>query len=211
MDRATFLALVAFLVLAMSTTASTQPVPPGNEWSHGTTLNAFVGMASASSNSGPLAGGAAGWEITPRFGLEGSVAWLDRPTSASAFAADLTAHVSPLRPRTAVPFLKGGVGLYRTSFDSSRDVMPGFYSRRMAALGSAFRTRHAFTDPSFVVGAGVNVFPTRHFAMRPEIEAIIVMRSSQTYVVTTVTMHVAYHFEDHPVSPQVGRSSTTGR
>lgn len=191
----------ALLVFASSIIAAAQPVPPGNPWSHGTTIDAFAGMASASSNRGPLAGGAAGWEITPWFGLDGSAAWLDRSGTAEAFTAALTARANLRGGRTAVPFIKGGIGLYRASFDSSPDVLPDFYRRRLGAGGSALATSFTFTDPSFVIGGGVDVFRTRHIALHPEIQATVVTRQSRTYVVTTVTMHVAYHFEDHPITP----------
>lgn len=52
-----------------------------------------------------------------------------------------------------------------------------------------------------IVGGGVDVFTTRHLAIRPEIDAIVVRRQSRSYVVTAVTMHVAYHFEEHPATP----------
>jgi hypothetical protein len=76
--------------------------------------------------------------------------------------------------------------------------MPEFYRRR---VGPGFGTTHTFTDPSFVVGGGVNVFTSRHWAIRPEVEAIVVRRQSRSYVVTAVTVGVAYHFEEHPVTP----------
>jgi hypothetical protein len=158
----------------------------------------FAGVAAASSRAGALVGGAAGWEITPRFGLEGRMAWFDRPGRAEAFTAALTARANLMSARTAVPFVKGGVGLYRASFEAADGNMPDFYRRR---LGPDFGLSRTFTDPSFVVGGGVSVFTSRHWAVRPEIEATVVRRQSRSYVVTALTMGVAYHFEEHPITP----------
>jgi hypothetical protein len=58
-----------------------------------------------------------------------------------------------------------------------------------------------FTDPALVLGGGVNVFFNRHIAVRPDLEAMVVMRDSHRYVVTTAAIHLAFHFEDHPVTP----------
>jgi hypothetical protein len=193
-----YLRLTAFLVFVTSTSVAAQTTPPGNTWSHGTTADVFAGAAAASSRGGALAGGAAGWEVTPRFGLEGRMAWFGRPGRAEAFAAALTARASLMSARTAMPFVKGGVGLYRASFEAADGNMPDFYRRR---LGPGFGMSRTFTDPSLVVGGGVNVFASRHWAVRPEIEATVVRRQSRSYVVTAVTMGVAYHFEEHPVAP----------
>ena len=194
------LRMAVISVFVLSTPATAQSVPTGELWSHGTTISLLAGVASASSDTGPLAGGAAGWEITPRFGLEGSVAWLDRAGAAEAFSAAFTAHATLTAARPAVPFIRGGVGLYRASF-AAADEMPDFYRRRLLAPASAFGMPRSFTDPSFVLGGGVNVFASRHLAIRPEIEAIVVRRNSRSHIVTAVTMHVAYHFEDHPITP----------
>jgi hypothetical protein len=190
--------LAALLVFVTSTTAAAQTTPAGNTWNRGTTVDAFAGVATASSRGGALAGGAAGWEITPRFGLEGRVAWFDRPGPAEAFAASLTAHANLLTARPVVAFVKGGAGLYRASFEAEDRNMPDFYRRRLVP---GFGIRRSFTDPSIVVGGGLNVFLSRHWAIAPEIEATVVRRQSRSYFVTAVTMGVAYHFEDHLITP----------
>ena len=58
-----------------------------------------------------------------------------------------------------------------------------------------------FTDPSLAGGGGTNVFLSRHWAIRPQVIATVVLGHSRSYVVTTGTVHLAYHFEDHPVTP----------
>lgn len=186
------------VIIALSAPALAQPVPQLQEWTHGTTVNVFAGVALDAGESGPVGGGAVGWEIAPAIAIEGSAAWLDRGGGAHAFAAGLKLQAGLMRPRPVVPFVEAGVGLYRASFDPLRGTVPGFYRRRFEEARRAMIT---FTDPSIVLGGGVNVFLTRHLAIRPGVETMIVIRHGRTYVVTAVAVHAAYHFESHPVTP----------
>jgi hypothetical protein len=170
-------------------------------WSHGTTLNVFGGAATTSGDTAAAAGGAFGWELTPRFAIEGSGTWLDWGQGARAFTAAMSAHVAVVTPRPFVPFLAGGVGLYHASFDRFDATIPGFYHRRMAGMTFAQGRRVSFTDPSLAGGGGVNVYLSRHWALRPEVLATLVLRESRRFVVTTGAIRLAYHFEDHPVTP----------
>jgi hypothetical protein len=153
---------------------------PAHTWSRGTTLSASVGAASAPSANGALAGVGIGWEVTPRFGIEGEAAWLDRPGDSEAFAAALTAQFRLRGLQPVSPYVKGGVGMYRLSLDVPRAT---------------------FTDPSAVVGGGVRLFATRHLAFRPEVQAMVVARDAGRQVVTAIAVHVEYHFEDHVITP----------
>jgi hypothetical protein len=58
-----------------------------------------------------------------------------------------------------------------------------------------------FTDPTVVGGGGISIFVNRHFALRPDVEAVFVLRDGRTHVVTTAALHAVYHFESHPVTP----------
>jgi hypothetical protein len=192
--------LAVVLLSASAGVAGAQVAPPENPWSRGTTIGLFGGVASAASRSGALAGGGVGWEVTSRFGLDGTAAWMDRPGQAEAFAAALTAHFGLLDPGSVVPFVRGGIGLYRMSFDTPRNDVPEFYRRRLG--GDPTRAvRRSFTDPSFVFGAGVNLYATRQIAIAPEIVATVVRGGGRSQVVTSVTLGVAYHIEDHPITP----------
>jgi len=199
-------AAVGLFVAVATASAQTQPppsvrvAPTSNMWSHGTTLNVFGGAAAMAGDTAAIAGGAVGWEIKPWFAIEGSGTWLDWGRETHAFAPSITAQVALLTPRPLVPFLTGGVGVYHASFDRLDRTMPGFYRRRMMAMadmGSAV----SFTDPSLVGGGGVNVFVSRHWTLRPEIVAVAVLRNSRSLVVTSGAVRLAYHFEDHPVTP----------
>jgi Outer membrane protein beta-barrel domain len=192
--------LAVLFTLCVSRTVSAQTAPATNPWSHGTTLNVFAGVNSASSQGGSLAGGAVGWEVNRWLALEGIGSWLDRGTGAEAFAADLKAIISPVTARRFVPFVQGGIGMYRASFDLSRAEIPDFYRPRLAAAASDVNSTVTLTDPSFIVGGGANLFMTQHVAIRPDVRATIVRRDARSYVLTTVAVHLAYHFETHPVA-----------
>ena len=191
-----FAALVVMMMSASSSRAQTVEVP--NQWSHGTRLAASAGLASASSDTGGLVGTAIAWEMTPRLSVEGMGLWLDRKDASGTFAAALTAEVSLLPPHPMAPFVEAGFGFYRSSFDARRETMPSFYRDRMTAAPGRGAT---FTDPAFVFGAGLSVFAARHLAIRPQADVFVVTRNSQTYVVYTAAVQVAYHFENHPITP----------
>jgi hypothetical protein len=190
MTAARPLAFAAVLLSIAAAVHAQTATPPEHAWSRGTTLNAFTGGISTGSQTGPVGGVAAGWERGPWFTLEGTGAWLRPDAGSSAFTASLGAHVNLVRPRAAVPFLKGGVGLYRASFDAGYANLPEFYARRAG-------TSRTFTDPAFVGGGGVTVFVTDRWAIRPQAEALIVRRDARHHTVGLMTVHLSYHFERH--------------
>jgi len=190
--------IFALVALALSVPAWAQPAIRVNEWAHGTTLTGFAGVAADSTRGGPMMGGSVGWELTRRIAIEGSGLWVDHEGDASAFGGALTVQAALLGSGKAVPFVQAGIGLYRASFDPAQSGVPGFYRQRMGPAGGSVRT---FTDPSFVFGGGANVFLSRNLAIRPDVEAMVVLRNSRSHVVTALSMQVVYHFEDHPVTP----------
>jgi hypothetical protein len=190
--------VLGFALLTAVTTASAQTDP--STWRRGTTLNVFGGLVGTSSDQAPLAGAAFGWEIAPRIGVEASGAWLEWGHEAHGFSAAVRALV-PLRPsRSVAPFISAGAGLHRASFQVDDADMPAFYRRRIDERPEAFGVSATFTDPSLAFGGGVNVFVSRQIAVRPEVDATIVMRDRRTRVMPTVRVHLAYHFEDHPTT-----------
>jgi outer membrane protein with beta-barrel domain len=193
--------LFAALLCGASGPAWAQTNPSQSPWTHGTTVNVFAGTASASSDTGPLAGMALGWEVTRWVTVEGTGSWLNRRQGAEAFAADLKALVNVMPTRSILPFIQGGVGLYRASFDPSRDAMPAFYRNRFGTRAFA-ASAATFTDPTFVVGGGVNMFVSRHLAIRPDFQTTIVSRDADHYIVNSASVHLAYHFEPHPTKSE---------
>lgn len=191
-----WMALLAFV--ALSATASAQTTPT-NVWSRGTTLEIFGGSATATPNTTGIFGAAVGWELTHRTEIAGVAAWLAQRDGTDAFAADLRLLINLTRPSRVVPYLGGGAGLYRGSFDTSRAAMPNFYQRRVVVGG--MRRAMTFTDPTAVIAAGAHLYVGRHLSVRPEAAVRFVTDDARVYRVTTVTFSLAYHLEEHAVGP----------
>lgn len=189
------LALGGVMFLALPASAQSLPA---HRWSHCTTLHAFMGPAFASGEARPTFGGAVGWGITNRVELEGTGAWILPRNRDEAFAAELKLLANLTRPRRVVPFVGGGIGLYRSSFDRARGPMPDFYQRR--GMGPSLGSSASFTDPSFVLAGGANFFTGPHLSIRPDLSARFVTRESHTYGVTMATVYVTYHFGKHDVT-----------
>lgn len=191
---------VALIALgSIAQTAGAQSPPP-SVWAHGTTLTGSAGAGLGSRREGAAVGGALGWELTAKVAIEGSGLWLDRGDGADAFAAALKVRAALFGHDRATPFVTAGIGAYRASYARMSAEIPAFHRRRMEGRTGPGE-RATFTDLGLVVGGGISVFVTRHIALRPDLESMVVIRDSHRYVVTTVALQVAYHFEDHPVTP----------
>ena len=200
MRRMIRFAVVASACVAWSTAAWAQsPIAPA-EWNRCTTLNGFVGAAGDTSQVGTAFGGAIAWDITPALAIEGAGSWIEYGHETTGFAGNLKVRARMSGKRTVDPFVLGGIGLYRASFGPDDPAVPDFYRNRMTHTGTA-TISHTFTDPTLVVGGGLNVFLTRHFAIRPDVEAAIVLHGGDSHVITTAAVHAVYHFESHPVTP----------
>jgi hypothetical protein len=173
------------------------------EWHRGTTLSGFIGGASPASGTDVAAGAALGWELTPHFTLEGRGMWLEGGPGADAFAAVLGGRFPLLHARPVVPFASAGVGIYIASFDAESSGVPGFYQRRMARMmsGTGPFARQTFDDFAVALGGGADIFLARHLALRPDVTVLLVTTRSDTRVVPVYGLHLAYHFESHPVTP----------
>jgi hypothetical protein len=187
---------------AMSGSAWAQSAIRTGEWSHGTELNGFAGVAADSTNSGPALGGAVGWQVMPAFAIEGSGTWTEFGEGTNAFGGSLKARMRLFGRRSVDPFVQGGIGMYRATFGPAATRIPDFYRRRMSDPMQIDAFGETFTDPTVIAGGGVNIFLTRHLAIRPDVEATFVLRSGHSHVVTTVALHAVFNFEDHPVTPQ---------
>ena len=190
--------LVAITLFTAAVSASAQTDP--TVWRRGTTLNVFSGLSATSDDRAPLVGGALGWEITPRIGVEANGSWLEWGHHAHSFEAAIRALAPLRRSRSIAPFVAAGVGLHRTWFQVADPRVPTFYRRRLEGQSDPLGVTATFTDPSLVAGGGVNIFLSRQIAVRPEVDATIIMRDARTRVLPTVRVHLAYHFEDHPIT-----------
>lgn len=187
-------ALVAVSALAFAQ-ESTQ-----NTWSHGTTVNLFAGAASEPMKGAFTAGGAIGWQLTPTMAIEGTGGWIDSQSSSLWFTAALKAQARLAYAGGTNPYVEGGIGLCRATFDAGQPNVPTFYHQRMMEAPGAMMN-HTFTDPTFAFGAGLNILVSRHVAVRPAVELTTVFRDRNTFTMTAGVVRVAYHFENHPVTP----------
>jgi hypothetical protein len=181
--RTGFVALLLSVALAAPAAAQqanpTMPSPPGSEdWTHGTTLSLAGGVASGSSDVGPIAGAAIGWEITPRLLIEGSGLWLNRE-GGDAFNAAVKLRAG-VKGSGVSPFAEAGFGVYHVTTVAS--------------------PQQTTNDPVFHVGAGVTFFLSRHIALQPAAEALIVAADAGSYTVGAFSLRFSYHFEDHPMT-----------
>jgi hypothetical protein len=99
------------------------------------------------------------------------------------------------------PYVEGGIGLCRSTFDAGQAKVPAFYQKRMVETPAASMMNHTFTDPTFAFGAGLNIIATRHVAIRPAVEVTMVFRNRDTFTMAAGVVRLAYHFENHPVTP----------
>ena len=172
-----------------------------NAWSRGTTLNIFAGASSEPQKGAFTAGGAIGWQLTPSMAIEGTGASIDNQSSPTWFTAAMKFQTRLAAAGGTNPYVEGGIGLCRSSFDAGDMNVPEFYRKRMVEnLGSSMLS-HTFTDPTFAFGGGLNIIATRHIAIRPAIEFTTVFRNSDTFTITAGVVRLAYHFENHPVTP----------
>lgn len=191
---------IAVSLMAVSALAMAQE-SPSNVWSHGTTLNVFAGASSEPMKGAFTAGGAVGWQLTPTMAVEGTAGWIDNQSSSKWFTGALKAQARLAYAGGANPYVEGGIGLCRSTFDAGQANVPTFYQRRMVAPPGASMMNHTFTDPTFAFGAGLNILATRHVAVRPAVEVTMVFRNRDAFAMTAGVVRVAYHFENHPVTP----------
>jgi hypothetical protein len=180
------------------------------EWRKGTALAVFGGAASGSGTRATT-GASIGWELLPHLTIDGSGVWEAPRNGASAFAALIGVRVNLTPPAGLVPFASAGVGVYRASFDANSAGAPAFYQRRMTSTGLGIGREQTFDDAAFSVGGGVDVFLHQHLALRPDVRVMLVRGDSQTRAVAVYGVHLAYHFEEHPVTPRRGFGTRPGR
>jgi hypothetical protein len=191
---AVLLLVTAFALLVAPQHTSAQTVPM--DWRHGTTLTGFAGTQSAS-DLNPAAGLGVGWELTRRLSFEGRGIWFRVNDGPSDFSASLAAHVALLTPRTVVPFVSAGVGMYRATVNPASTDVPDFYRQR---LSPDLPGNHTFQDFLVTVGGGANIFVSSHFALRPEANLMLATTSSDSRPIGLYGLQLVYHFEAHKVS-----------
>lgn len=181
-----------FFVAVLAVESRAQTI---DDWQRGTVLAGSVGGAVASPDTRLFTGTALGWEIMPRLSVEGRAAWLPHADQPTDFVALLNAAVPLLPGRRTVPFVSGGIGMYRATIDPGRSDVPEFYARRLGAGTS----RRVFQDRLISFGGGVDLFATRHLAIRPDVSVWAVMGDGERRWMPVYTVSLAYHFEAHGI------------
>jgi hypothetical protein len=185
------------LVVGAALAAAAQSTPVN--WEKGTALGVFGGAATAGGGTDGASGVSIGWELTPYFTFEGSGTWLGG--GIDAFNGLIGPRVHLLSRRTLVPFVSGAVGMQHATVDMGAPV-PEFYRRRMGTMDErvGFPMQRTFNDLVLSVGTGLDIYLQRHLALRPDVRVLFV-RDDGARTVTVYGVHLAYHFEEHPITP----------
>jgi Outer membrane protein beta-barrel domain len=170
------------------------------DWQHGTTLSGFFGAGTSSSDTTTAGGVGLAWELTHHFTIEGRGIWLRENGRDDSFAATFGSHMSLTPGRTVSPFVSAGIGMYRTTYSTASTSVPAFYRSRMTVEGPAHN--ETFQDFSVAFGGGLDVLLSAHFALRPEVNVMLVMANWETRPVTTFGVQLVYHFDSHRIGPQ---------
>jgi hypothetical protein len=192
-------ASVGLLLVPVYAAAQAPPPPVTDEhdFTHCSVVGVLTGVSIANAKSSSTFGGMVGWPVTGRWGLEASAAWSDRPDDGSAFGAGLSIRRNLRAGESVMPYVKAGAGIYIATIDSSRGTPPEFYRHRFGRNGVGIdESRRTFSDPALVLGGGVSWLVTRRFAIRPEVETLIVRGGSRTTAVTSIIARLEYHFEE---------------
>jgi hypothetical protein len=166
------------------------------------------GLSQDGSRNSGWWGGMALWQPTHRVGIGVSSRWIDAGPAASGFAADISTELALVSKSSRdVPYVRLGVGAYRATFDvagrTQLAAVPDFYRRRLGTDSTVLR-RETFMDPAFVVAAGMDVPLGAHVSVRPDVRGMWVVRGGHTYQMVLVGVQLAYHIEEHPVTPSRG-------
>lgn len=191
--------MVSTLVFAAAIPAAAQDGAPGGR---ATSLAVTAGLSRASDATHFVLGGDALFELTAHFALQGAGRWMDRGAHPDAYAAELCAIVGLAGTReTAVPYVAAGVGFQRRTFTTADASVPAFYRRRLGDGAGRLGARHTFTDPTVVVGTGVDVALSRTFTVRPDVRAVFAVNGGRHETVLLATVSLGFRFEHKPVTP----------
>lgn len=191
---------VLVLALALAGDAAAQAVSDTEPVQRGTDLAVFAGASSNKEATGIGLAGIAGWQYTPTLALEARFGFYDREQGSEGFGADFGVMVRMPRARLR-PFIAGGFGLYRASFDPGVIPESDFYRLRSdAETGPS--GGDAFTDTAVRVSGGLDMLIGRNVTFRPEAGILLVWDGSRNYTLGIFGVRIGYHFEDRPVTPK---------
>lgn len=191
--------MVAALTFAAAIPAGAQDAPTDGR---ATSLAVTAGISRASEATHLALGGAALFELTAHVALQGAGRWMDRGSNPDAFAAELCTLVGLAGTRdTMVPYVAAGIGVQRRTFNVTDASVPGFYRRRLGVGDGRLGTRQTFTDPTVVVGTGIDFALSRTLTVRPDVRAVFALNAGRHETVMLATVSLGYRFEHKPVTP----------
>jgi hypothetical protein len=168
-----------------------------NDAGHATELGLSLGATGAPETTA-MAGGLIGWRVSPWGVIQARGTWYAEKVQVEGLGADVGATLNLVPMRRATPYGGVGFGLYRATVKTSGEV-PAFYRSRLTATEMSSGSQETFTDPAWRFSGGVDVVLHRTIRIRPEATVILVHGTTQT--ITSLGVHLAYIFEDHPVTP----------
>jgi hypothetical protein len=190
--------LLAGIALGPAVPAMAQPVDDAPRGEGATDLAVLAGVTTNADATGLALAGIAGWQISPRFGLEARFGWYDREEGSTAFGADAGITMRVPTERAFSPFATAAFGVYRASFDAGVTPASDFYRDRLPEDHTGLAS---FADTALRVGGGLHMAVGRNVTIRPEVSVIIVWDGSRTHTLALIGVRVGYIFEEKPVTP----------
>jgi hypothetical protein len=194
--------VAAFVALGLGlspTGVGAQTPEQPNDAGHATELGVSLG-ATVAPETTTMAGGTIGWRVSPWAVIQARGTWYAEKLQVEGIGADVGATLNLLPMRRATPYGGAGFGLYRATVTTSGDV-PAFYRSRLTVTNMSSGSQETFTDPAWRFSGGVDVVLHRSIRIRPEATVILVHGKGTTRTITSLGVHLAYIFEDHPVTP----------
>lgn len=194
-----YLRFLAIPLCVLAMTGGVAAQSQDNPFRFGTALSGFAGGAADDQGTAPAVGLELGWEITRRLAIQGNTLWTAPGDGQHDFAVMIGPKINLTRTGRGIPFVIGGVGMYRATFDSLAGPLPPFYGDRLAP-SQRLDVGGTFDDFVATIGGGAEVFINAHWAVRPDARVMMVFGNSDTRWVTTFGGSLAYHFERHRTS-----------
>jgi hypothetical protein len=188
-------------------------------------LWAAPGAAFSGADAGPSVGGALTIGLSPWIAVEGTGVFLNRGSGANGFNLQAAILANLLnKTHRVVPYITGGVGMYRASLDLGAPrffggragqfgpgtalcggtgvcpygEIPAFYARRLGIVtvppAGAGWPTRAFTDPAFHVGAGTRIEVAPRLFLRPELRGLFVVGDGDVHSLGAASVAFGYRF-----------------
>lgn len=200
LPRAAAIGAIALIVPALAAAQA----PAAAEWQYGSAVTLFGGLASPNSGLQGAAGVSIAWEFTPRLSFDATGLWFPAGAYRNGSFFGVGTRYGLMGARQAAPYVSASVGLYRSTYGMHgggwmMGAMPWSYGVTSPYWPYAYG-RPAASDFAIRAGGGVDLFAGRHVSIRPEVQVIVTTSRRDAQVIPLVGLHLAYHFEPHPIT-----------